>query len=108
MVNANTRSASSFPGTNLDMSLIYNEKIYRSEYIVLQNSLVENLTRAAVQLKGVDQSTRAATLRGFLAGRNRWLEEHIQAKKIDLNSKYAQQSTVGTDATTVGSSYRWR
>ncbi len=87
MVNAGARSAATFQGMNLDLSLIYNEKIYRSEYIVLQNSLVESLTRAAVQLKGIDRVQRAVALRGFLAERNRWLEQHIQAKKIDLNSK---------------------
>ena len=108
MVNAGTRSSVSFPGTNIDMSLIFNEKIYRAEYITLQNSLVESLTRVAVQLKEIDRTARGVALRNFIAERNRWLEQHIQAKKIDLNSKYSPSLDLGTAATIEGLCCRWK
>lgn len=88
MVNGNLRSFSSMAASNIDLSLVFNEKIYRAEYISLQNAFVESLTNAAIRLKGVDEKTRNAALAAFFVERNRWVDQQTRELKIDLNSRY--------------------
>ena len=87
MVNGNTRSFTSMNGAGIDLSLIFNEKIYRAEYISLQLAFVESLVNVAVRLKEIDEKDRGLALNSFFLERNRWIEEQIRAKKIDLNSR---------------------
>jgi len=68
--------------------LFFSERIYSSEYTSLQNSFVENLTQAAIQLKDFDQTLRKSKLETFLAEMNQWIEEKLREKEIDKKSKY--------------------
>ncbi len=88
MVNGNTHSLASMTTSNIDLSLVFNEKLYRSDYISLQLLFVESLTRAAIQLKEIDEASRRAALVSFFVERNRWIDEQIRGKEIDLSSKY--------------------
>ena len=88
MVNGNSRSLAAVTEAGIDLSLVFNEKIYRAEYISFQNEFVESLTRAAIRLKEVDEKVRSSALNAFFTERNKWIEDKIRMRKIDLNSKY--------------------
>eukprot|EP00826_Nyctotherus_ovalis_P063931 TRINITY_DN9373_c0_g1_i10.p1 TRINITY_DN9373_c0_g1~~TRINITY_DN9373_c0_g1_i10.p1 ORF type:complete len:440 (+),score=136.98 TRINITY_DN9373_c0_g1_i10:222-1541(+) len=69
--------------------VFFSDKIYRAEYMSLQNSFVESLTLAAIQLKAFDQEARRVKLKTFLTEKNQWIEEKLREKKIDEKSKYS-------------------
>lgn len=92
MVNGNAHSSSSLYKSNIDFSLVLNEKIYRSDYIELQHFFVDSLTKLAIRLKEIDQAARNAVLKSFIAEQNQWIEEKMRAKKINLNTKYAYKN----------------